>query len=119
MSDASVANELLQAYGRHFDARSAEEFAALFVSDATVIGPTGKEFVGADRIRLLVERTPPGGEHRIGTPQVIESAADSLQCSTPYSATTADGTSLRGTYEDTFVATETGWRIKRHVIGVG
>jgi uncharacterized protein (TIGR02246 family) len=109
---------LLQAYGAHFDARDPEQFATLFTDDATIVTPFGKDLVGRDRIEGMVTRTPAGGRHQVGEPDVIHESEDTATTRTAYSAEMSDGTKLTGSYEDTFRLTAEGWRIERHVISI-
>jgi uncharacterized protein (TIGR02246 family) len=108
--------ELLQSYAARFDARDARGFAELFTADATIVTPLGKDLVGRERIVNMIERTPPGGEHRIGVPEVTQQDESSATTRTPFSATLADGTAVTGTYENTFARNGGDWLISRHVI---
>ena len=116
MSDTEPCAQLLQSYGALFDARDAAGFADLFTEGAVVVAPGGREIVGRERIARMVERTPPGGEHRIGNPELLERTATMITTRTNYSATMPDGSDGSGTYSNTFSLVADGWRISHHTI---
>jgi len=116
VTNPSVHFDLLQAYGTHFDGRDAASFAALFTEDAVVVTPLGKSIIGREKIAQMVERTPAGGQHEIGIPVLLNDGGDVVTSRTDYSARMADGTTLTGSYENTFRFTDAGWLIAEHTI---
>ena len=109
--------ELQLAYGKLFDAREAEAFAALYTEDAVLVQIDGKEIRTHEKFAKAVRNMPPAGQGAhlmLETTLEIEGGKARGICR--FAAQTSGGDSVTGHYEDEYRRTGCGWRISRRAV---
>ncbi|HTU13105.1 MAG TPA: nuclear transport factor 2 family protein [Allosphingosinicella sp.] len=105
------------AYGRTFDAREAEAFAALYTEDAVLVQIGGKEIRTREKFAKAVRNMPPAGR---GRHEALETAleidGDAARGTCRFAAETSAGASVTGHYEDEYRRTGAGWRFSRRAV---
>jgi uncharacterized protein (TIGR02246 family) len=105
------------AYGKLFDARDAEGFAALYTEDAVLVQIGGKEIRTRDKFKKAVRNMPPAGQGaHLMLDTRLEIDGDQARGTCRFAAQTSEGDSVGGHYEDEYRRTEAGWLISRRAV---
>ena len=116
MNDQDEIRALQIAYAKYFDARDADNYAALYTEDTTVTTPWGQVIRGRDKMRKAVVNTPAGkGWHKPGDTEIVVDGDDAKGVSF-YKAMDGKGDVFTGRYIDTYRRTTEGWRIASRVV---
>jgi 3-phenylpropionate/cinnamic acid dioxygenase small subunit len=114
VEDRFAINDLIAMHGHLCDSGDLDRFDEIFTADVECeVG--GTVLVGcaglADAGRALGADNPVG--HHVTNIVLLETSGDQVQAVSKFLGVKADGTTGSGTYVDTIVRTDAGWRIGR------
>jgi 3-phenylpropionate/cinnamic acid dioxygenase small subunit len=112
VEDRFAINDLIAMHGHFSDSGDLDRYAEIFTADVEYeVG--GTVLVGcaalADAGRALGAGNPVG--HHVTNVVLLQTSAKRVRAVSKFLGVKADGTTGSGTYEDTIVRTDAGWRI--------